>query len=79
LYWPVTAGAQGQFNAAYLASNTEYLDDPANFIELPQPIADDVRKAEAVVARTQAGAPRGRGGQSQDEIDVIAANSCAAP
>jgi hypothetical protein len=32
-------------NAAHLASNPEFLDDPANFIGLPQPIVDDVRKA----------------------------------
>jgi imidazolonepropionase-like amidohydrolase len=67
LYWTVTAGANGQLNAAYLASNPEFLDDPANFIGLPQPIVDDVRKA--IAARTQAGARRGV--QSQDEINTI--------
>ena len=67
LYWTVTAGANGQLNAAYLASNPEFLDDPANFIGLPQPIVDDVRKA--IAARTQAGARRGV--QSQEEINTI--------
>ena len=67
LYWTVTAGANGQLNAAYVASNPEFLDDPANFIGLPQPIVDDVRKA--IAARTQAGARRGV--QSQDEINTI--------
>jgi imidazolonepropionase-like amidohydrolase len=74
LYWTITAGGNGQLNAAYLASNPEFLDDPANFIGLPQPIVDDVRKA--IAARTEAGAGRGgRGGaapsQSQDEINAI--------
>ena len=57
LYWTVTAGANGQLNAAYLASNPEFLDDPGNFIGLPQPIVDDVRKA--IAARTQAATRRG--------------------
>ena len=35
LYWTVTVGGNGQLNAAYLASNPEFLDDPANFIGLP--------------------------------------------
>jgi imidazolonepropionase-like amidohydrolase len=74
LYWTITAGGNGQLNAAYLASNPEYLDDPANFIGLPQPIVDDVRKA--IAARIEAGSGRGgRGGaapsQSQDEINAI--------
>jgi imidazolonepropionase-like amidohydrolase len=69
LYWTVTVGGNGQLNAAYLASNPEYLDDPANFIGLPQPIVDDVRRAIAV--RTQAGARRGGAAQSQDEINSI--------
>ena len=69
LYWTVTAGGNGQLNAAYLASNPEFLDDPANFIGLPQPIVDDVRKA--IAARTQAGARRGGAVQSQDEINAI--------
>ncbi len=69
LYWTVTAGGNGQLNAAYLASNPEFLDDPANFIGLPQPIVDDVRKA--IAARTQAGARRGGAAQSQDEINAI--------
>lgn len=69
LYWTVTAGGNGQLNAAYLASNPEFLDDPANFIGLPQSIIDDVRKG--IAARTQA-APRPRAGaQSQDEINAI--------
>ncbi|HEY7186836.1 MAG TPA: amidohydrolase family protein [Vicinamibacterales bacterium] len=68
LYWTVTAGANGQLNAAYLASNPEFLDDPANFIGLPQPIVDDVRKA--IAARAQA-APRRGAAQSQDEINAI--------
>src|SRR5688572_17846751 len=69
LYWTVTVGGNGQLNAAYLASNPEFLDDPANFIGLPQPIVDDVRKA--IAARTQAGARRGGAAQSQDEINAI--------
>ena len=69
LYWTVTAGGNGQLNAAYLASNPEFLDDPANFIGLPPPIVDDVRKA--IAARTQAASRRGGAGQSQDEINAI--------
>jgi imidazolonepropionase-like amidohydrolase len=69
LYWTVTAGGNGQLNAASLASNPEFLDDPANFIGLPQPIVDDVRKA--IAARTRAAAPRGGAAQSQNEIDAI--------
>jgi imidazolonepropionase-like amidohydrolase len=69
LYWTVTAGANGQLNAAYLASNPEFLDDPANFIGLPQSIVDDVRKAIGV--RTRAGGRGGSAGQSQDEINAI--------
>ena len=69
MYWTVTVGGNGQLNAAHLASNPEFLDDPANFIGLPQPIVDDVRKA--IAARTQAGARRGGAAQSQDEIDSI--------
>ena len=68
LYWSVTAGANGQLNAAYVASSPEFLDDPANFIGLPQPVVDDVRRA--IAARAQAG----RGGpaaQAQDEINAI--------
>ncbi|MEO8256639.1 MAG: amidohydrolase family protein [Acidobacteriota bacterium] len=69
LYWTVTAGGNGQLNAAYLASNPEYLDDPANFIGLPQPIVDDVRKA--IAARTRSGGRRGGPAQSQEEINAI--------
>lgn len=69
LYWTVTVGGNGQLNAAHLASNPEFLDDPANFIGLPQPIVDDVRRA--IAARTQAGARRGAAAQSQDEINSI--------
>ena len=69
LYWTVTVGGNGQLNAAYLASNPEFLDDPANFIGLPRPIVDDVRKA--IAARTQAGTRRGGAAQSQDEINAI--------
>ena len=69
LYWTVTVGGNGQLNAAYLASNPEYLDDPANFIGLPQPIVDDVRKA--ISARSQSGGRRGGTAQSQDEINAI--------
>jgi imidazolonepropionase-like amidohydrolase len=68
LYWTVTAGANGQLNAAYLESNPEFLDDPANFIGLPQPIVDDVRTA--IAARIQAGPRRAGGAQSQDEINA---------
>ena len=69
LYWTVTAGANGQLNAAYLESNPEFLDDPANFIGLPQLIVDDVRKA--ITARTRAAVRRGGAAQSQDEINAI--------
>lgn len=69
LFWTVTVGGNGQLNAARLAANPEYLDDPANFIGLPQPILDDVRKA--ITARTRAGARRGGASQSQDEINAI--------
>jgi imidazolonepropionase-like amidohydrolase len=69
LYWTVTAGGNGQLNAAYLATNPEFLDDPANFIGLPQPIIDDVRKA--IAARTQAATRRGGAAQSQEEINAI--------
>jgi imidazolonepropionase-like amidohydrolase len=69
LYWTVTVGGNGQLNAARLASNPEYLDDPANFIGLPQPIVDDVRKA--IAARTRSGTSRGAAAQSQDEINAI--------
>jgi imidazolonepropionase-like amidohydrolase len=74
LYWTITAGGNGQLNAAYLASNPEFLDDPANFIGLPQSIVDDVRKG--IAARIEGGGGRGgRGGaapaQSQDEINAI--------
>jgi imidazolonepropionase-like amidohydrolase len=70
LYWTITAGGNGQLNAAYVASNPEFLDDPANFIGLPKSIADDVRRA--IATRTGAGG-RGRGAatQSQDEINAI--------
>ena len=87
LYWTVTAGGNGQLNAAYVASNPEFLADPANFIGLPPAIANDVRRAIAertgVSGRdTQPGGGRGaspsgggggRGGpvQSQDEINTI--------
>jgi imidazolonepropionase-like amidohydrolase len=69
LYWTVTAGGNGQLNAAYLASNPEFLDDPSNFIGLPQAIVDDVRKA--IAARVQAGGRSGGAGQSQDEVNAI--------
>jgi imidazolonepropionase-like amidohydrolase len=69
LYWTVTAGGNGQLNAAYLASNPEFLDDPGNFIGLPQPIVDDVRKA--IAATTRGASPRGGAVQSQEEINAI--------
>lgn len=69
LYWSITAGANGQLNAAYLASNPEFLDDPANFIGLPQLIVDDVRRA--IAARVQGGGRRGGPAQPQDEINRI--------
>jgi imidazolonepropionase-like amidohydrolase len=75
LYWTVTVGGNGQLNAAYIASNPEFLDDPANFIGLPQPIVDDVRTA--IAARTQAGARRGGAAQSQDEINAIVKRKAA--
>ena len=68
MYWTITAGGNGQLNAAYLASNPEFLDDPANFIGLPQPIVDDVRKA--IAARVQAPPRRGGAVQSQEEINA---------
>ena len=82
LYWTVTVGGNGQLNAAYLASNPEYLEDPGNFIGMPPAMEDEVRKA--IAARTggpgraggRAGGGPGRGGrgappQSQAEIDAI--------
>jgi imidazolonepropionase-like amidohydrolase len=69
LYWTITPGANGQLNAAYIASNPEILDDPANFIGLPPAIADEVRAA--IAARIQAPPPRTGAAQSQDEIDAI--------
>jgi imidazolonepropionase-like amidohydrolase len=77
LYWTVTVGGNGQLNAAYLASNPEYLEDPGNFIGMPPAMEDEVRKA--IAARTggpgRAGGGPGRGGrggppQSQDEAGV---------
>jgi imidazolonepropionase-like amidohydrolase len=68
LSWTITAGGNGQLNATYLASSPEFLDDPANFIGLPQPIVDDVRRA--IAGRTQATGPRG-GAQTQEEINRI--------
>jgi imidazolonepropionase-like amidohydrolase len=70
LYWTVTAGGNGQLNAAYLASNPEFLDDPANFVGLPQSIVDDVR--QAIAARTpRTGGGRGGAVQTQEEINAI--------
>lgn len=88
LCWTVTAGGNGQLNAAYLASNPEYLDDPANFIGLPQSIADDIHKAIADRVRgTGRGAGPGNGGggtgggrgpvQTQDEINAIVKHKIA--
>ena len=79
LYWTVTAGGNGQLNAAYLASNPEFLEDPANFVGLPAELADDVRKAIAGRTGGAGGAPPagGRGGarggpaQTQDEVNTI--------
>jgi imidazolonepropionase-like amidohydrolase len=81
LYWTVTAGGNGQLNAAYLAANPEFLEDPANFIGLPAEIADDVRKGIAGRTGGAGGTPPGRGGgpgggrggpaQGQDEINAI--------
>jgi imidazolonepropionase-like amidohydrolase len=68
LYWSVTVGGNGQLNAAHLALNPEFLDDPANFLGLPQSIVDDVRKAIAI--RTQVSGERGTA-QNQDEINAI--------
>jgi imidazolonepropionase-like amidohydrolase len=69
VYWTVTAGGNGQLNAAYLAANPEFLDDPSNFIGLPQPIVDDVRKA--IAAARRAASARGGIVQSQEEINAI--------
>ena len=70
LYWTVTAGGNGQLNAAYLASNPEFLDDPANFVGLPQSIVDDVR--QAIAARpARPGGGRGGAVQTQEEINAI--------
>jgi len=73
LYWTVTAGGNGQLNAAYLASNPEFLDDPANFVGLPQSIVDDVRKAIAARPARTGGGRGGPGGvvQTQEEINAI--------
>ena len=80
LYWTVTAGGNGQLNAAYLASNPEFLEDPSNFIGLPPAIVEDVRKGIAGRTGGAGGTPPGRGGgpggrggppQSQDEINTI--------
>jgi imidazolonepropionase-like amidohydrolase len=80
LYWTVTAGGNGQLNAAYLASNPEFLEDPSNFIGLPAEIVDDVRKGIAARTGGAGGTPPGRGGgpggrggvaQSQDEINTV--------
>ena len=68
LYWTVTVGGNGQLNAAYLASNPEYLEDPGNFIGMPPAMEDEVRKAIAAriggpgrgVARAVAGAGAAR-------------------
>ena len=65
----MTVGGNGQLNAAYVASNPEFLDDLANFIGLPPAIVDDVRRA--VTARTRAALRRGSAVQSQDEINAI--------
>jgi imidazolonepropionase-like amidohydrolase len=69
LYWSVTAGANGQLNAAYVASNPEFLDDPINFIGLPPSVVDDVRRA--IAARVQTAGRGGAAAQSQDEINAI--------
>jgi imidazolonepropionase-like amidohydrolase len=69
LYWTVTVGGNGQLNADRLAANPEYLDDPANFIGLPQSIVDDVRKA--IAARRESAARRGGTAQTQSEINAI--------
>jgi imidazolonepropionase-like amidohydrolase len=68
LYWTVTAGANGQLNAASVAANPEFLDDPANFIGLPRPIVDDVR--QAIAARVQAPPRRAATAQPQEEINA---------
>ena len=76
LYWTATVGGNGQLNAAYLASNPEYLEDPGNFIGMPPAMEDEVRKAIAArIGGPGRGAGRGggRGGppQPQDEINAI--------
>ena len=78
LYWTVTVGGNGQLNAAYLASNPEYLEDPGNFIGMPPAMEDEVRKAIAArIGGPGRGAGAGRGGgrggppQPQDEINAI--------
>ena len=75
MYSTVTAGGNGQLNAAYLASNPEFLDDPANFLGLPQPIVGDVRRA--ITVRAQAAGGRGGAVQGQDEINAIVKHKIA--
>ena len=78
LYWTVTVGGNGQLNAAYLASNPEYLEDPGNFIGMPPAMEDEVRKAIAArIGGPGRGAGAGRGGgrggppQPQAEINAL--------
>ena len=88
LYWTVTAGGNGQLNATYLASNPEFLDDPANFIGLPRPIVEDVRKAIAARVQPPAAAearPRARRRSTRPSSGrlpssgVSACRSCSEP
>jgi imidazolonepropionase-like amidohydrolase len=47
LYWTPTIGANGLLNLPYLATHPEFVDDPAGFLGLPLPLAEDVRKGWA--------------------------------
>lgn len=47
LYWTPTVGANGLLNLPYLASQPEFVDDPAGFRGLPAELAEDVRKGWA--------------------------------
>ena len=64
LYWTPTVGANGLLNAAWVASKPELIDDPENYLGLPEPLLAEVKagwaafqpraprpEAEAIVRR----------------------------